>query len=120
MQSLLYIFLGGGLGSLCRFAFGKYFADYGTHFPWHTFLANIVACAILGVLVGYELKHGLKNDHKLLLATGFCGGFSTFSTFSAESVKLMNNGQLGIALFYIGVSIIAGLAAIYIGLKLTL
>jgi len=117
MQTLLYIFLGGGLGSLSRYAIGQYFSSQ-SGFPWATFLANILACTLLGLLLGYELKHGMKSEYKLLLATGFCGGFSTFSTFSAESLKLLQAGHTGTAIAYVGISLLAGLIAVYMGLKL--
>jgi len=116
-MSLLYIFIGGGLGSMCRYIVGHYCTDQ-SGFPLGTFVANIIACTILGILLGYQQANNINTSMKLLLMTGFCGGFSTFSTFSSESLSLIQQGQLGLALAYIGLSIILGLIAIYLGYKM--
>ncbi len=116
MSNLLYVFLGGGLGSLCRYAIGQYVTT-DSSFPIGTFVANILACLILGVLLGFQLKENFQDNYSLLFITGFCGGFSTFSTFSGESLKLFQTNQAGIALLYIGVSIIFGLLSVYLGYK---
>ena len=115
MNTLLLVFLGGGLGSLCRFSLSSWLDGSPGAFPWATFLANILACLVLGGLLGMEAKTGLKSTHKLLFATGFCGGFSTFSTFSAEGLALMQSGQMVTALMYVGCSIMTGLIAVYLG-----
>lgn len=86
-------------------------------FPYGTFIANVLACLILGFLLSYQMKNNLNDSQSLLLITGFCGGFSTFSTFSSESMKLFQSNQAGVALFYIGTSIIAGLIFVYVGYK---
>lgn len=116
MFNLLLIFLGGGLGSICRYAIGQNLTTESS-FPVATLVVNILACLVLGVLLGFQLKANLQQNHSLLLMTGFCGGFSTFSSFSGESLKLFQNNQASIALLYIGASIILGLLAVYIGFK---
>ncbi|MFT4534814.1 MAG: CrcB protein [Saprospiraceae bacterium] len=116
MSNLLYVFLGGGIGSICRYGIGQYMASESS-FPVGTFIANILACLILGILLGFQLKENFQENYSLLFITGFCGGFSTFSTFSGESLKLFQNNQAGIALFYIGISIIFGLLSVYLGYK---
>jgi CrcB protein len=118
MQQLIYVFLGGGLGSLFRYGIGIYFSSVNSDFPIGTFISNFLACFILGILFGLQLKHNLQANYILLFSTGFCGGFSTFSTFSNESFKLFQNQQFALALFYIGISILSGLFAIYLGLKI--
>ncbi|MGK0313887.1 MAG: CrcB protein [Saprospiraceae bacterium] len=117
MSNLLYVFLGGGLGSLCRYAIGQYMTTESS-FPFGTFVTNIFACLILGVLLGFQTRENFQDNYSLLFITGFCGGFSTFSTFSGESLRLFQTNQAGIALLYIGVSIIFGLLSVYIGYKI--
>ena len=118
MQNWIYVFIGGGLGSLLRYGIGVYFSQVDTEFPLGTFIANFLACLILGVLIGFQLKTELQSNYSLLFITGFCGGFSTFSTFSIESLKLFQNQQYALGLFYIGGSILIGLLAVYLGIKL--
>ena len=118
MQSLILIFLGGGMGSLLRYGIGQYFTSYNSTFPVGTFLSNILASLVLGFLIGIQIKNNLNTNMALLFMTGFCGGFSTFSTFSAETLKLFQNNQIATALIYVGGSIICGLIAVYIGIKL--
>lgn len=118
MQNLILVFLGGGLGSLFRYGIGVYFNSASSDFPLGTFISNFIACLILGALIGIQLKNNLSTNYSLLFVTGFCGGFSTFSTFSAESLKLFQNQQFALGLFYIGGSIILGLLAVYLGIKL--
>jgi len=118
MQNWIYVFLGGGLGSLFRYGIGLYFSSVDTNFPLGTFISNFIACFILGILIGMQLKDNLQTNYSLLFITGFCGGFSTFSTFSAESLNLFQNQQFALGLSYIGGSILLGLIAVYFGIKL--
>lgn len=118
MAGWIYVFLGGGLGSMLRYGIGIYCSPSNGEFPLGTFISNILACLILGFLIGLQLKNNLQSQYTLLFATGFCGGFSTFSTFSGESLKLFQDQQYALGLFYIGASIIFGLLAVYLGIKL--
>ena len=119
MRNLFYIFIGGGLGSVLRFLVSNY-----THklwsintFPLGTFVVNIIGCFLIGIFSAYFLK--VDNYLKFLLITGFCGGFTTFSTFSAENISLWENGNYAILLFYIILSVIAGFGAVYLGLNVS-
>ncbi len=117
MLNVLAVFTGGGLGSLCRYAFSLYLSD--TAFPAGTLAANICACFILGFLTGYLFKNNMSDHLKLLIGTGFCGGFSTFSTFSKETLELGQNALGFTTVSYIILSIVLGVLAVYMGLLLS-
>ena len=112
------MFFGGGLGSVARWFIARCLTSQEGSFPIGTFVANILACLILGLLMGYHIKHPMAQQHRLLLMMGFCGGFSTFSTFSAEIMTLLKSGNHLLSLVYIGASLVAGLIAVYFGIKL--
>lgn len=118
MKTVLLVFLGGGLGSLARYSIGKWIGTLHTHyFPFGTLVANILACFMLGILVGVaDQKQFFSPATKLFWTVGFCGGFSTFSTFSIETISLFQTGYTGASLLYIGLSLILCVAATLIGL----
>lgn len=118
MPAWIFVFFGGGLGSVARWSIARWLIPKEGDFPLGTFMANIIACLVLGLLMGYHIKQPLAHQHRLLLMIGFCGGFSTFSTFSAEILNLLKSSNHLLAFAYVGSSLIAGLVAVYIGLKL--
>ncbi len=118
MINLLWVFIGGGLGSIARYLTGDVLKSYTQLFPWGTLLANALSCIILGYLVAYNLKSPLSPSYRLLLMTGFCGGFSTFSTFSSETYLLLQDGKFSLALAYVAGSLIIGLLGIILGFRL--
>ena len=118
MFRILIIFLGGGMGSLSRYSMAKLIDYKVLNFPLATLLSNVFACLILGYFLGLELKNGIADNTKLMVITGFCGGFSTFSTFSAESVKLLSEGQFTLAAINILANLISCFLFIFIGMKL--
>ncbi len=118
MQTYLFVFLGGGLGSICRFGLGHWLSAYKFQFPWATFAANVLACLVLGVFVSLSIKGRLGGPMSVLLMAGFCGGFSTFSTFSNETVQMLIAGQWARAFVYMATSLLVCIAAIYAGMKL--
>jgi CrcB protein len=120
MMQWLLIFAGGGLGSMCRFALSNWLSSKAISFPWGTFAANLISSLILGVLIGIQMQSGLSENKKLFLMIGFCGGFSTFSTFSAELFQLIENQQLQTAFLYVASSVLLGIAMIFLGIKLSL
>lgn len=116
MMPIVYVFLGGGLGSVCRY--GVSMLWNGGDLPYGTLTANVISSLILGFLIGLNFNDILNSQYRLLLMTGFCGGFSTFSTFSGEIVTLFQSDQIGLGLLYLGASILSGLLSIVVGIFL--
>ena len=113
----LLVFLGGGFGSITRFGISLIIRQLGWNFPLATLISNITASFIIGVLTALTMKGILSDDQKMLWATGFCGGFSTFSTFSNETVHLFQNGNMLMAVLNISLSIFLCILATFLGLK---
>ncbi len=120
MKNLLLVFLGGGLGSTVRFSLGKWVnALHNHHFPWGTLVVNVVACFILGFVIGLaDHKQIISASSRLFWTVGFCGGFSTFSTFSNETLYLIQAGFTISLVLYISLSLLLCVAAIFGGLYL--
>lgn len=116
----LYVFIGGGLGSLIRYALTRMGNKYHFFsFPAATLLSNVAACFILGIITGYFLNTAKENDTvRLLIATGFCGGFSTFSTFTSETFMLWRKGEVMLASANVLLSLILCFAALLAGIVL--
>lgn len=117
-MNLLYVFLGGGVGAIARYGIGRWLPFAAGELPRATLLANILSCMVLGYLMGMLQTKGLEPRFQLLLMTGFCGGFSTFSTFSAETFELLNQGYVGLAFLYMALSMLSCLIGIWIGMML--
>lgn len=121
MKTILLIGSGGFLGSVARYGLQHLMHKViPSVFPFGTLLVNIVGCFIIGLIYGSLGKSNwLTEDWKLFLAIGICGGFTTFSSFSYENIKLLQDGHALQALLYIAASVIIGLAMTYIGVLLT-
>ncbi len=117
MKHLLLVGLGGFIGSVARFLVSK--LNLSWHFlsiPMGTLTVNVLGSFIIGILVGISVKSDLiTTDLRLFLMVGFCGGFTTFSSFSSENLMLMQNGQVVTVLIYTALSILLGFLAVYLG-----
>lgn len=117
MTAPLYVFLGGGAGSVCRYALGLLLARPGNHWPWATWACNMVGCLLIGLLLGwFQRRPALACQ--LLFVTGFCGGFTTFSTFMNENLLLARDGNITTAAIYTALSLLLGMAALVAGYKM--
>ncbi|NMM84268.1 camphor resistance protein CrcB [Rhodococcus sp. SRB_17] len=113
-MTVVLVALGGGAGATGRYLLAKYVPAY-KGFPAATFAANVLGCFLLGLFTGATLSAPLAA----LLATGFCGGLSTYSTFSNENVGMLEKRQTALSLVYIIVSLVVGLSAAWLGIQIT-
>lgn len=120
-KALLIAGIGGGIGSSFRYLTSVLTQKYiQSLFPWATFLVNVIGCLLIGVLIGFFTKQQVENTElKLLFITGFCGGFTTFSAFALENIKLFQSGNSFIALLYIALSVFLGIFAVWTGMMIT-
>ncbi|WP_068270495.1 fluoride efflux transporter CrcB [Aldersonia kunmingensis] len=112
---LVAIFVGGALGAYARAGLGKVLVTDPGQWPWSTFIVNIVGAALLGYFTTRLLERlPLSSYRRPFLGTGFCGGLTTFSTMQVETVSMLEHDNYGLAIGYVGASVVAGLAAVYL------
>lgn len=121
LRAIILVGLGGGVGSILRYLTSVFVSKYAqTIFPLATFTTNILGCLLIGFFLGlFERPQLSTPDLKFLFITGFCGGYTTFSAFSAENISLLQSGHATTALFYIAISILISLLAVWLGLAIS-
>jgi CrcB protein len=120
MKLLGYVFVGAGIGGIARYALAMLVdTRLGPSFPLGTFLINITGSFILGFIMRLALhSDAVSVEMRALLATGFCGGYTTFSTFSYETARLIETGEYRRAASYVGSSVVVAVAATFAGFML--
>ena len=117
LKNILLVGLGGAAGSMLRYAFSVWFKH--ASFPLATFLVNVIGSFIIGLVFAYSLRsESFATNWRLFLAAGICGGFTTFSAFSLESLQLLQQQRVGIFFLYVIGSVLLGLAATWFGYSL--
>jgi CrcB protein len=116
----LYVALGGGAGAVLRYQVGRMMTHWlgpNMVFPWPTLTVNVTGSLAMGLLAGLLARHGHGGEHwRLLIGVGLLGGYTTFSSFSLEAMLLIERHQLGLAFGYAAGSVLAGFAALWLGL----
>ncbi len=117
MKQLILVFIGGGTGSIARYLASKYLNGANGTFPYGTLTVNILGSFLIGIILGLALKNTMLSQNTvLLLATGFCGGFTTFSTFAYENHMFLKTGDFINFFLYTSISLVLGLLLVFIGM----
>lgn len=120
IKDILFVALGGGAGSVLRFLCQKWIGSIVNYsYPIGTLVINITGCFLIGVFFSIALKNSSFNSQwQLLLMTGLCGGFTTFSAFTLDGMNLLKQDKTGLFFLYIGASVLLGLLATWAGIKI--
>ena len=113
-MNILVVGAGGAIGAVFRYLLGQVLPKLGSGFPFGTFAVNLIGCFAIGLIAGAAGRHSALDTRLVLfLQTGICGGFTTFSTFSLEILSLFEEGKFTIGLFYIVLSVVLGVLALF-------
>lgn len=117
IKTFLVVFIGGGIGSMMRYAVQLLMHQRLTpyNFPWATLSVNIIGSFLIGLFYAVSARFNLSEDVRLFLTAGLCGGFTTFSTFSNDGIALLRQGEVAMFVAYTLLSIILGIAAAFAG-----
>jgi fluoride exporter len=120
IKYILLVGLGGGIGSIARYLCQKWFAtNHPYTFPWGTFIVNLAGCFLIGLIYAASEKGTpLSPQTRLFLATGFCGGFTTFSTFAFENMSLLRSGDISYFFLYTVGSVVLGIMGVFGGVAI--
>ena len=119
VKQVLLVFAGGGIGSVLRYLIGKYLNSADSGIPYGTFAANVIGSLLIGIILGLAVKQNTLSENQILfLATGFCGGFTTFSTFAYENHLFLKSGDFTSFALYTIASFIVGFLAVFGGIYL--
>lgn len=130
MKEIFFVFVGGGAGSVLRYATSMLWQHLSLHpkvqessilstaLPWPTLIVNVLGCFLIGLFYSQSERWGLSSEARLMLTTGFCGGLTTFSTFSNEGFTLLRNGMYTTYALYFVLSIALGIIAVFAGYRL--
>ncbi len=118
IRNLLFVGLGGAIGTILRYGISTLYKY--SNFPLSTLLINILGSFVIGLLFGLSIRGKLDHEWKIFLATGICGGFTTFSAFSLENLELIQQGKYLLSIVYILSSVAGGLVAVLAGYKLAI
>jgi CrcB protein len=118
-MNLLLVALGGAIGSAARYLVGAFVGNYfGPDFPWGTFIVNVSGSFLIGVVLSFVGGGLLPAGARPFIAVGVLGGYTTFSTYTHETLQLIQDGELGAAAFNTLGQVVAGLIAVYLGVVL--
>ena len=118
METILFVAIGGGVGSVTRYLTSVWAAGrFGVDFPYGTLMVNVVGCYLIGLFMVLATERFMLPAHwRLLVASGFLGGLTTFSSFGYETLKLVQDGELLPAVQNVAANLFTGLAATWIGI----
>ncbi len=120
IKEILAVFLGGGIGSVLRYVVQFIIHERITyyHFPWSTFVVNIAGSFLIGLFYTISAKFAVSDEVRIFLTAGLCGGFTTFSTFSNDTLLMIRQGDGWGSMIYIMLSVVLGITACFLGCSL--